>query len=145
MKLLPRQHKAAFSLIEVISAILIVGLALVGLTRGVATALQSSKESEVQTTAALIAAGRVELLRADGFLTAGASTGESDFAAYSWRQELTESSIEGLFNVSITNLDTRFGKSIYTLQTMLFEIPFEETGVESKEDKRRQRDGGRSS
>lgn len=145
MKLFPRHRKAAFSLIEVICAILIVGLALVGLTRGVATALRSSKESEVQTSAALIAAGRIELLRADGFLTAGTSTGESDFAAYSWQQELTETSIEGLFNVSVTILDTRSGKSIYTLQTMLFEIPFEDTGVESKEDKRQQRDGRRSS
>jgi len=134
-----------FSLVEVICAILIVGLALVGLTRGVATALRSSKEAEIQTAAALIAAGRIELLRADGFLTAGSLEGESDFAAYSWKQELTETTITGLFEVTVNIVSTRTGKSVYELKTMLFEVPFEDTDIESKEDKQQQRDGRRSS
>jgi prepilin-type N-terminal cleavage/methylation domain-containing protein len=145
MILRPRNPNAGFSLIEVICAILIVGIALVGLTRGVATALRSSKESEVQTTAALIAAGRIEILRADGFLAEGTSTGQSDFNAYSWRQALTKTSVDGLFNVTVTVMDTRNGKTIFTLQTMLFEIPFENTGIGSREDKRQQRGERKSS
>ena len=46
-----------FSLVEVMVAVLILGVALAGLTEGITTALSSNKESELQTTAALIAAG----------------------------------------------------------------------------------------
>lgn len=140
-----RNSTLAFSLIEVICAIMIVGLALVGLTRGIATALKASKESEVQTAAALIAAGRIEMIRADGFLMAGTEDGESGLPNYSWRQELTETGVEGLFEVTVNVLNTRSGKSIFELKTMLFEVPFEDTGVESKEDRKQQRDGRRAS
>jgi hypothetical protein len=42
-----------------------------GLTQGITTALGSSKESELQTTGALFAAGQIELLRAEKDLTDG--------------------------------------------------------------------------
>ena len=61
-------HQAGFSLIEVMVAILIMGIALVGLTHGITTALDSSKESEQQTVAALFASGKIETLRAEGGL-----------------------------------------------------------------------------
>ena len=48
-------RNSGFSLVEVMCAILILGIALAGLTEGVTTALTSSKESELQTTAALLA------------------------------------------------------------------------------------------
>ena len=37
-------------------AILVLGVAIVGLTEGVTTALRSAKDGEIQTTAALLAA-----------------------------------------------------------------------------------------
>jgi prepilin-type N-terminal cleavage/methylation domain-containing protein len=51
------KRDAGFSLIEIMVAILILGIALVGLTQGITSSLTASKESELQTTAALIAAG----------------------------------------------------------------------------------------
>jgi len=51
---------AGFSLVEVMVAVMILGVALVGLTQGITTALSSTKESELQTAAALIAAGRLK-------------------------------------------------------------------------------------
>src|SRR3954453_14697321 len=45
-----------FSLIEVMVAVLILGVAVAGMVQGITAALSSSKESELQTTAALIAA-----------------------------------------------------------------------------------------
>ena len=61
---------AGFSLIEVMCAILILGIALVGLTQGLTTALSSSKESEQQTMAALLLSRRCCVahdLRSTGF------------------------------------------------------------------------------
>jgi len=49
-----------FSLIETMLAILILGTGLVGLTHGITAALRASKESELQTKAALFAAGQIE-------------------------------------------------------------------------------------
>ena len=69
-------RNSGFSLVEVMCAILILGIALAGLTQGVTTALTSSKESELQTTAALVAAGLVETLRAEGNLSDGTTEGE---------------------------------------------------------------------
>ena len=51
-----RRHNGGFSLIEVMCAILIMGVALVALTRGMTTALASTKDSEVQTTVVTLAA-----------------------------------------------------------------------------------------
>ena len=53
----PPRKTAAFSLLEVMCAVLILGLGGAGMTHGVATALRSSKEAELQTQAALMAAG----------------------------------------------------------------------------------------
>lgn len=136
---------AAFSLVEVICAVLIVGLALVGLTRGITTALRASQEAEIQTAAALLAAGRMEMIRADGFLTTGTSEGETDLADYRWQQALTETGTAGLFDVTVNIIHARSGKSVFELKTMLFEVPFEDSGIESKEDKQRGRNGGRAS
>ena len=69
------RHNAGFSLIEVIVAIVILSVTLVGLAHGITTGLGSSKESEMQTTAALFAAGVIENLRAEGDLTDGQSEG----------------------------------------------------------------------
>src|SRR3954468_7412343 len=75
-KALRENRRRAFSLVEVMCAILILGVALVGLTQGITTALGSNKESESQTTAALLAAGRIETLRAQGYLYDGEEQGE---------------------------------------------------------------------
>src|SRR6202012_2526970 len=54
------RNEGGFSLIEVMVAILILGIALTGLVHGITTALSSSKESELQTVAALYAQGKIE-------------------------------------------------------------------------------------
>ena len=73
------RRNAGFSLVEVMCAILILGISLVGLTQGITAALRSSKESELQTTAALIAAGQIETLRAEGFVIDGETEGVREF------------------------------------------------------------------
>ena len=120
-----RNQNAGFSLIEIMCAILILGIALVGLTQGTTTALSSNKESELQTTAALLAAGKIELLRAEGYVLDGVTEGEGGegFALYRWKRSVTSTSIEGLHEVSVLVENAKTGTAIYELKTLLFDPP----------------------
>jgi prepilin-type N-terminal cleavage/methylation domain-containing protein len=119
------RRDAGFSLVEVMCAILILGIALAGLTTGITTALSSSKDSEVQTTAAMIAAGQVEMIRADGFLTDGDDNGDCGEALplYRWRQSISSTAIAGLHEIKVVVENSKTGKDIYELQTLLFDPP----------------------
>jgi prepilin-type N-terminal cleavage/methylation domain-containing protein len=121
--------RAGFSLIEVLCAILVLGVALVGLTEGITAALSSSKESELQTVAAFIAAGRIELLRADGFLVNGTTEGEcaEPLDLYRWKETISSSTLEGLHEVEVAVEHAKTGKAIYTLTTLLFDPPISST------------------
>jgi prepilin-type N-terminal cleavage/methylation domain-containing protein len=124
---------AGFSLIELLCAILILGVGLVGLMQGVTTALSSNKESEIETTAALIAAGRIETLRADGFVIEGESDGEcgEGLSLYRWKESVTSTSIEGLYDLQVTIENSTSGKTIYELRTLLFDAPIYSASNES--------------
>ena len=124
---------AGFSLIEVMCAILILGIGLVGLTQGLTTALSSSKESELQTSAALIAAGRMEMLRADGYLKDGVEDGEGGegFALYRWKQTISSTTIDGLHEVEVVVENAKSGQTIYELRTLLFDPPLDSSKDES--------------
>ncbi len=120
-------RNSGFSLVEVMCAILILGIALAGLTQGVTTALTSSKESELQTTATLVAAGLVETLRAEGNLSDGATEGEcgEGLSLYRWKQSITRAGIDGLHEVDVVVQNAKTGQSIYELRTLLFQPPDE--------------------
>src|SRR5262249_31049769 len=136
-----------FSLIEVLCAILILGIALVGLTQATTTALSSSKESELQTTAALIAAGKIETLRAEGYVSDGTTEGEGGegLSLYRWQRSVTSTSLEGLHEVSVVVENSKTGTTIYELRTLLFDPPYytnsDETGdrKDSLKSRRRER------
>jgi prepilin-type N-terminal cleavage/methylation domain-containing protein len=119
---IPR-HNTAFSLVEVLCAIFILGVGLVGLTHGIATALSSSKEAELQTTAALIAAGQIETLRADGFVIEGTTEGScgEGLSLYRWKQTATKTSFEGLYDIEVVVENSNTGKEIYALRTLMFD------------------------
>jgi prepilin-type N-terminal cleavage/methylation domain-containing protein len=119
------ERRGGFSLIEVMCAVLILGLGLVGLTQGINTALGSSKEAEVQSAAALLAAGQIETLRAEGYVVEGESEGEGDGALsiYTWKQSVTQTEIEGLYEVAVRIEQTKSGTEIYELKTLLFDPP----------------------
>jgi general secretion pathway protein I len=117
--------RAGFSLIEVMVAIVILAIALTGLTQGITTALGSSKESELQTTAALFAAGQIELLRAQTDWIDGTEQGDcgATLALYRWRQTISPTDIDGLHQIDVVVENAQTGTSIFELKTMLFQIP----------------------
>ncbi len=120
-----RRQNAGFSLVEIMCAIIILGIALVGLTQGITTALSSSKESELQTAAALIAAGKIEMLRADGYVLDGITEGEGGegLSLYRWKRSVTATTVDGLHDVSVVVEDSKTGTPIYELRTLLFDPP----------------------
>ena len=129
----PRRN-SGFSLVEVMCAILILGIALAGLTQGVTTALTSSKESELQTTAALFAAGLIETLRAEGYLSDGATEGDcgEGLSLYRWKESITGGGIDGLHQVEVVVENAKTGQPIYELQTLLFQPPVDSVGGRSR-------------
>ncbi len=122
-----------FSLVETLCAVLILGIALAGLVQGVTTGLTSSKESERQTVAALLAAGQIESLRAGGDLSDGTTDGDSGegLELYHWQQTISPTEIAGLHDVTVTIENERLGKPIYELRTLLFEMPDESSRIPS--------------
>lgn len=124
MKSTRPQTEAGFSLVEVLLSILILGIALTGLTRGVTTALSASKETELQTGAAMVAAAQIELLRAEGFIIAGENEGESG-TLYKWHQSVVESTTEGLYEVTVAVNHSNTDKQIFELKTLLFDPPLD--------------------
>jgi prepilin-type N-terminal cleavage/methylation domain-containing protein len=135
-------HNAGFSLVEVMIAIVILGIALVGLTQGITTALSSSKESEVQTVAALFAAGQIELLRAEKDLADGTTDGDcgATLPLYRWKQTISPTDVAGLHDVEVVVENSQTGAEIYELKTLLFEIPADSSDKtkSSKSDNKRQ-------
>ena len=129
-------HNAGFSLVEVMVAILILGIALVGLTQGITTALSSSKESELQTVGALFAAGQIETLRAEKDLTDGTTDGDcgAGLPLYRWKQTISPTDIDGLHDVDVLVENSQTGTAIFELKTLLFE-PSEDTSGQSKDTK----------
>ena len=121
-----RQRNAGFSLIEVMCAIVILGVALAGLTEGITTALSSSKDSELQTTASLLAAGQVETLRASGTLVDGDTEGDcgDELPLYQWTQTVSPTDLDGLHEVKVVVQKTQSAQPIYELSTLLFDANY---------------------
>ena len=143
MSAIRNTHRSSgFSLIEVMIALLIMGVALVGLVQATTTAISSSKESEIQTTASLLASGRIERLQADGELEDGETDGDwgDDFPNYAWTQTISPTDLKGLHEIKVTIENPRTGKQLYELRTMLFEVPpVTEDETASKDKKRKQK------
>jgi len=119
------RRNSGFSLIEVMCAILILGIAVVGLTQGVTVALTSNKESELQTTASLYAAGVMETLRAQPDFTDGTTEGDcgENLMLYRWKQTISAAGVDGLHEVEVVVENARTGQPIYELRTLLFQRP----------------------
>lgn len=132
----PNRRNAGFSLVEVIVAIVILSIALVGLAHGITTALSSSKESESQTAASMYAAGLIETLRAEGDIADGQTEGDcgAELPLYRWTESVTGAGIDGLHEVDVSIQSARTGQAIYELKTLLFEPPVDTSDTKKNSD-----------
>jgi prepilin-type N-terminal cleavage/methylation domain-containing protein len=132
-----------FSLVEVLCAILILGVGMVGLTQGLTTALRSSKETETQTAAALLAAARIETVRADGFILEGVEEGEGEegTAVFRWQQTISGTDLAGLYDVKVIVQNASSGQPIFELQTLLFDPPLDSNANEPPQPRGRRGEG----
>jgi len=137
-----RRHNGGFSLIEVMCAILIMGVALAALTRGMTTALASSKDSEVQTTVVALAAGQIETLRAGGVLTDDTTEGDfgDNFPRYRWEQTISPGDVDGLHRVEVAVRDSKSGATLYRLTTLLFDSDYPSSSASDAKAKQREQE-----
>lgn len=121
----PQTSVAGFSLVETLCAIVVLAVALTGLVQAVTTALGSTKESELQTVAALYAAGQIETVRAEGNLQDGTAEGDcgEGLSLYRWQQTISPAGIDGLHEVAVVIQNAQSGRNLYELKTLLFEVP----------------------
>lgn len=129
---------SGFSLVEVLVAVLIIGIGITGLVEGLSTAIYSHKDSERISIAAWLAAGRIEFIRSDGLLIEGTSSGNwtGALSGYAYSETIEESEVEGLYDISVTINDQKDGKVVYSLKTKLFEAPLEVESFLSEEDEK---------
>ena len=140
-----KRHNDGFSLIEVMCAILIMGVALVALTRGMTTALGSTKDSEVQTTVVALAAGQLETLRASKVLTDETTEGDfgGSFPKYKWEQTISPGGLDGLHQVDVLVQDAKSGATIYKLTTLLFDADYPSSTESDAKQKKRDLEKGK--
>jgi prepilin-type N-terminal cleavage/methylation domain-containing protein len=137
-----RANHGGFSLIEVMCAILIMGVALVALTRGITTALGSTKDSEIQTTIVTLAASQIETLRASGVLTDDTTEGDfgDNFPKYKWQQTVAPGDVDGLHQVDVVVKDIRTDAELFKLTTLLFDSDYPSSSASDAKQKKRDLD-----
>jgi prepilin-type N-terminal cleavage/methylation domain-containing protein len=135
-------HQSGFSLIELMCAVLIMGVALVALTHGITTALASTKDSEVQTTVVSLAAGQIETLRAGGVLLDDTTEGDfgGNFPQYSWEQAISPGDVDGLHQVDVKVKNAKTGVTLYQLTTLLFDTDYPTQSVHDEKQKQKKQD-----
>ena len=116
------QVKRGFSLVEVLCALTVLGVAVVGITEGITLSLRMVKEAEYQSVAALLASGRMDIIHADGYFLEGETEGDfgDDFPLYAWRQSIVASSTPSLYEVTVSVDLAASGKQLLELKTLLF-------------------------
>ena len=117
--------RSGFSLIEVLVAVVLLSVGLVGIMEGITLTLASSRDEELHTVAVMLAEGHLEQLRSDGFLFEGEDDGDfgADFPRFRWRRKIEETSLSGLHDVSVSVELAETEHVLYQLITQIFETP----------------------
>ena len=118
-------QESGFSLLEVLCAVMVMGISLLGLVEALTLTLRYSQDEAYYNTAVRLATSHMEEFRADGYVIAGEDEGdfEPEFPQWSWTQSVEEAELPGLFNVVIQVRRAEEELPTYELHTQLFEAP----------------------
>ncbi len=135
--------RSGFSLIEVLVAVVLLSLGLVGIMEGITLTLASSRDEQLHTVAVMLAEGHLEQLRTDGFLFEGEDDGDfgTDFPRFQWRRKIEETGVSGLHDVSVSVELAETEQVLYQLVTQIFETPLAPLEDEEPDPRRKRRRG----
>lgn len=94
--------RRGFTLIEIIMAMAIMAIGIIGVVRLLPVGLRASKSSEIMSRAAFLAQEKLEELKLAGFEELSAPNPtialEGEEGDYTWRAEILEVSLEGVIS-----------------------------------------------
>ena len=94
--------KKGFTLIEIIMAMAIMAIGIIGVVRLLPVGLRASKSSEIMSRAAFLAQERLEELKLAGFDELSSPNPsiemEGEQGDYAWAAEVSEIELEGVYN-----------------------------------------------
>lgn len=95
--------RAGFTLLEVIVSLAVMGVGIVAVLEAYSAAMRLSLQDEFLTTATFLAAGKMEEVMKETYITPGTDEGEfgDEFPDFQWTVEIADSEIEGLELVTV--------------------------------------------
>ena len=132
MSLIRRQnmHIAGFTLVEVISALIIFSVGIIALIEGVGSAIRRQSDLLDRQRAAMIAENIMEEINYTRDLETGENDGqqEGEDERFAWRTNVEETDEEGLMLVTVEVTWGEDGaRGIYSLDTLMMEASEDET------------------
>jgi len=97
------QSSRGFSVLEVLLALTIFSVAVVGIIEGITLQLHSERNAEEITRAAILAQNVLEEIRQAGEYSEDSQTGkfEGDDAGFEWQYDMTGAGVDGLYKVTV--------------------------------------------
>ncbi len=121
IRLMPRA--GAFTLVEVLIALVILSVALLAILKGSVYNLRSAKESSDLTTAVIAAEAIIKEEIGKGYPSSGSEEGvfeEEYFKGYRWKKSVEVLELPYIEELKLVTVTVEWGKTgSYTLQTVL--------------------------
>ena len=111
-------------MLEVLLAVTIFSVAVVGIIEGITLQLRSERNAEEMTRAAILAQNVLEEIRQAGEYSEDSQKGhfEGEDAGVEWQYDMTETDIAGLYRVSVNVLwSDGITRRDYAIETFLSE------------------------
>lgn len=131
--------RRGFTMIEVLAALLIFSVAIVGIIEGMGTALAYQGDLVMRQRAAMLASNVLEEIKYQGDLTEGQDAGQfdGDDAVFTWQTDIETTDVQGLMMVTSTVAWGPQGNmKDYSITTMIYDqgASEEDQDQQNKED-----------
>ena len=126
-----QSNARGFTLIEVLAALLIFSVAIVGIIEGVGSALSYQADLSMRQRAAMLASNVLEEVKYTGDLSEGEDQGqfEGDDAVFTWKSAIEEGDIPGLMKVTAT---VAWGPQENSKEYVITAMMYDQTSLEDQ-------------